>query len=192
MRRSRVCPLRGQICLHLHLGTATLRRFLTLDLGCHLPLNLHRCLPLNISHSTSNLASSFLRVSIAPSSSCHVTSYVDQPSFIYILYVRWLHLYFIPRPPAASTSRPANRAYTYTRRHIAISPCTSSTPSDSRSTPNESDVPSSGGQPNLPGDDGEDEVDPPVVAASGKRGRGGVVSGRGRGAASKPTKCRRY
>ena len=97
---------------------------------------------------------------------------------------------FIPRPPPALISRPVNRAYT--RRRIAISPCNSPTPGGSGSTPNESNVPSSGGQPNLLDDDGEDEVDPPVVAAPRKQGRGGIVSGRGRGAASKPTKRPRY
>jgi len=97
---------------------------------------------------------------------------------------------FIPRPPPTSISRPVNRAYT--RRRIPISPCNSPTPGGSGSTPNESDIPSSGGQLNLPDDDGEDEVDSPVVATAGKRGRGGIASGRGRGAASKPTKRRKY
>ena len=97
---------------------------------------------------------------------------------------------FIPRPPPTSISRPVNRAYT--RRRIPISPCNSPTTGGSGSTSNESDVPSSGGQPNLPEDDGEDEVDPPVVAATRKRGRGGIASGRGRGAASKSTKRPRY
>jgi len=79
-----------------------------------------------------------------PSSTSHVHS-IAPP-----LFISW--------PPPTSISRPVNRAYT--RRRIATSPCNSSTPGSSGLTPNESDIPSSGGQPNLPDDNGKDEVDP--------------------------------
>jgi len=60
---------------------------------------------------------------------------------------------FIPWPPPTLISRPVNRAYT--RRRIATSPCNSSTPGSSGLTPNESDIPISGGQPNLLDNNGE-------------------------------------
>jgi len=91
--------------------------------------------------------------------------------------------------------RPVDRVYT--RRHIEVSPCGSARvtpdPPPSNSTPNGSNVPGPGEQPNIPDDDGEDEVDPPVATATGKQGRGGIAGGRGRGGASKPlAKRRRY
>ena len=62
------------------------------------------------------------------------------------------------------------------------------------STPNGFNISGSesGGQPNPQDDDGEDEIDPPDVPATGKWGRGGITS-RGRGTSGKPVaKHRRY